>query len=107
MRISVSQAISAVMALVDGLGFDPVIAGALAEGVRLEPGTEPFGANVQANDLWARMLADCPPNQREVLLLRHEGLSPLEIAERTGLHADSVRRMLREAVRKAARRAAR
>jgi predicted dinucleotide-binding enzyme len=49
--------------LVDTLGFDPVVAGPLAEGVRLEPGTEPFGANVAAGELRA-MLDRFPQSDR-------------------------------------------
>ena len=49
--------------LVDAFGFDPVIAGPLAEGVRLEPGTEPFGANVGAEELRA-MLDRFPASER-------------------------------------------
>jgi hypothetical protein len=37
----------------------------------------------------------CPPNYRPILLLKQRGLSPKEIAERTGLHAGSIRRILR------------
>jgi predicted dinucleotide-binding enzyme len=37
--------------IVNALGFDPVILGSLADGVRLEPGTEPFGADVGADEL--------------------------------------------------------
>ncbi|MFF4243435.1 NADPH-dependent F420 reductase [Streptomyces sp. NPDC001822] len=37
--------------IVNNLGFDPVTAGSLADGVRLQPGTEAFGANVSAEDL--------------------------------------------------------
>ncbi|WP_250007202.1 NADPH-dependent F420 reductase [Actinoplanes sp. M2I2] len=47
--------VAAVAALVDDLGFDPVIAGPLSEGVRLEPGTEAFGANVAATELRAML----------------------------------------------------
>lgn len=38
--------VAVVAAIVDRLGFDPVLAGSLADGVRLQPGTEPFGADV-------------------------------------------------------------
>ncbi|MFF3564742.1 NADPH-dependent F420 reductase [Streptomyces sp. NPDC002574] len=52
-----------VAGLVDALGFDPVVAGPLAHGVRLEPGTEPFGANVDSEELTA-MLARFPETER-------------------------------------------
>ncbi|WP_061300752.1 NADPH-dependent F420 reductase [Herbidospora cretacea] len=50
--------VAAVAAIVDALGFDPVLAGSLADGVRLEPGTEPFGANVEAAELRAMLARD-------------------------------------------------
>jgi predicted dinucleotide-binding enzyme len=47
--------LATVASLVDKFGFDPVIAGPLAEGVRLEPGTELFGADVDADEVRARL----------------------------------------------------
>ncbi|MFI0765554.1 NADPH-dependent F420 reductase [Streptomyces sp. NPDC021218] len=41
--------------LVNAFGFGPVVAGPLAEGVRFEPGTEPFGANTSADELRAML----------------------------------------------------
>ncbi|MFC3502789.1 NADPH-dependent F420 reductase [Micromonospora krabiensis] len=55
--------VATVAALVDALGFDPVVAGPLAEGVRLEPGSESFGANVSADELRA-MLDRFPESER-------------------------------------------
>ncbi len=55
--------VAAVAAFVDALGFDPVRAGALSDGIRLEPGSEPFGANVDADDL-RRMLERFPESDR-------------------------------------------
>jgi len=47
--------LATVTALVDALGFDPVIAGPLANGVRFEPGTELFGADVDADEVDTRL----------------------------------------------------
>jgi 8-hydroxy-5-deazaflavin:NADPH oxidoreductase len=57
--------------IVHDLGFDAVVAGPLAQGVRLEPRTEPFGANVDAEQL--RALIDRFPDSargREVTAAR-------------------------------------
>lgn len=48
--------IAEIAKLVDAVGFDPVAAGSLEEGIRLEPGGEIFGANVTAAAL--RQLLD-------------------------------------------------
>lgn len=50
----------------------------------------------QAEDLWRRMLAVCPPEHHELLRLKRQGLQLAEIADRTGLHIDSVRRIVRK-----------
>jgi hypothetical protein len=55
--------VAAVAALVDAHGFDPVVAGPLAEGVRLEPGAELFGANVTAAEVQT-MLDRFPATER-------------------------------------------
>ncbi|MEU5564369.1 NADPH-dependent F420 reductase [Micromonospora musae] len=55
--------LDAVATLVDRVGFDPVVAGPLAEGVRLEPGSELFGANVTADEVRA-MLDRFPESER-------------------------------------------
>ena len=49
---------------------------------------------VQADELWEKVLALCPPAHRELLRLKKEGLPLAEIAARTGLHESSVRRIL-------------
>jgi RNA polymerase sigma-70 factor (ECF subfamily) len=53
----------------------------------------------QANDVWEKMLALCPPAHHEVLRLRRQGVRLEEIASRTGLHEGSVRRILRKLAR--------
>jgi RNA polymerase sigma-70 factor (ECF subfamily) len=56
----------------------------------------------QAGDLWERIRAACPAEHRPILQLRREGYSLAEIAARTGLHPDSVRRILRTLARQLA-----
>jgi RNA polymerase sigma factor (sigma-70 family) len=48
----------------------------------------------RGNELWERLLALCPPEHHELLKLKRQGLPLGEIAERTGLHPSSVRRIL-------------
>jgi RNA polymerase sigma-70 factor (ECF subfamily) len=55
-----------------------------------------------AGDLWERILARCPPEHRPIIELRREGHSLGEIAARTDLHPDSVRRILRTLARQLA-----
>jgi predicted dinucleotide-binding enzyme len=63
--------VAVVGSFADALGFDPVLAGPLSTGVRLQPGTEPFGANVAADELQA-MIDRFPETDhgREVLATR-------------------------------------
>jgi RNA polymerase sigma-70 factor (ECF subfamily) len=79
------------------------------------PGTDPAGQLpaagprpsevAQADDLWEKMLALCPPAHHEVLWLKRQGLLLAEIAARTGLHEGSIRRILRRLARQLAVRA--
>lgn len=73
-----------------------------------EPAALPASGNprpsqvAEANELWERMLTLCPAEHRPVLELRREGLPVVDIAARTGLHEDSIRRILRQLARRLA-----
>jgi predicted dinucleotide-binding enzyme len=53
-------AVATVAELVDTLGFDPVVAGPLAAGARMQPGTALFGANIDAAEVRAMLSATVP-----------------------------------------------
>ena len=55
-----------------------------------------------AEEIWHQLLAVCPPEHLAVLHDRRSGLSCQEIASRSGLHAGSVRRILRLLARRVA-----
>jgi RNA polymerase sigma factor (sigma-70 family) len=54
----------------------------------------------QEHELWQRILEECSPAHREILILKRQGLLNSEIARRTGLHEGSIRRILYELARK-------
>jgi RNA polymerase sigma factor (sigma-70 family) len=56
----------------------------------------------QADELWERMLALCPPDHQDLLRLRRQGYSLEEIAARSGLHEGSIRRIFRTLARRLA-----
>jgi RNA polymerase sigma-70 factor (ECF subfamily) len=56
----------------------------------------------QAAELWTTLLDLCPPAHRQVLELKGQGVPLAEIAERTGFHESSVRRILYELAKRLA-----
>jgi len=75
--------------------------GGNADYVPAAPGPRPSEV-AQAADVWRQIQAQCPAEHRPILELKRQGFSLSEIAERTGLHADSIRRILRTLARQMA-----
>jgi RNA polymerase sigma-70 factor (ECF subfamily) len=71
--------------------LDPSDLNALAQ-----PRADATGAQLQAEEMWQRLVALCPPQHREMLDLKRQGMSVVDIAARLGLHEGSVRRILYE-----------
>ncbi|MDP3953031.1 NADPH-dependent F420 reductase [Microbacterium sp.] len=73
-----AQQVAMVAALVNDLGFDPVLAGPLSAGIMLEPGAEAFGADVEAARL-REMLERFPASQRGIVVARARGEVPGQV----------------------------
>jgi RNA polymerase sigma-70 factor (ECF subfamily) len=56
----------------------------------------------QADELWATLMDLCPPAHRQILELKGQGMPLAAIADRTGLHESSVRRILYELAKRLA-----
>ena len=67
---------------------------------RLLSNASESGESLTAEDLWLELLALCPPAHHQLLLLRREGVPLDQIADRTGLHKSSVRRILYQLMRR-------
>jgi RNA polymerase sigma factor (sigma-70 family) len=65
-------------------------------------GTAGPSESLRTDDLWHQLLALCPPAHHELLRLKRQGLSLEQIAQRTGLHPSSVRRILYDLARQLA-----
>ena len=68
---------------------------ALGDAAQARPSQE-----AQGREFWERILRACPPAHHEVFRLRLSGHRMAEIAERTGMHEGSVRRILYELARR-------
>jgi RNA polymerase sigma-70 factor (ECF subfamily) len=78
----------------------PLLAG---ESAALPPADQPRPSEfAQADELWERLLELCPPAHHELLRLKRQGFSLADIAQRTGLHESSVRRILYDLARRLA-----
>lgn len=58
-----------------------------------QPRPAEAGAQLEAEEMWQRLLMLCPPKHRALLELKRQGASIGEIAAQSGLHAGSVRRI--------------
>jgi predicted dinucleotide-binding enzyme len=67
--------VETVAAVVHAFGFDPVVAGPLAEGIRFEPHAELFGADVDADEVRA-MLERFPTSARGIVVARARRMTP-------------------------------
>jgi RNA polymerase sigma-70 factor (ECF subfamily) len=83
----------------NALQREEALAGREADWLLTSPQPRPSEI-VQADEVWERLLALCPLAHRELLTLKRQGLSLGEIAERTGLHPGSVRRILYDLARR-------
>jgi RNA polymerase sigma factor (sigma-70 family) len=54
----------------------------------------------EGQEMWERLLNACAPRHQEIVRLRRQGLRLAEIAEQTGLHEGSIRRILYDLARK-------
>jgi predicted dinucleotide-binding enzyme len=68
-----AEDLAVVSSMVDALGFDPIVAGALGDGIRLEPGSELFGANFDANQV-RTTLAHFPESERGRIVAEARGI---------------------------------
>jgi RNA polymerase sigma-70 factor (ECF subfamily) len=66
---------------------------------------EPRASQVaEADELWSTLLELCPPAHQQILELKREGVPLAEIADRTGLHEGSVRRIIYDLAKRLAER---
>ena len=79
----------------DARGAACTSAGAIARScARWSRRTRRPARTVQAADRLEQLIAGCSPREIEVLTLRRQGLTHVEIAERTGMNERSVRRII-------------